>query len=238
MRIGFATDKGKSRASNQDSVLASAEYRCIAVADGLGGHNGGTEASNIAVGIFAMRCKDATTLEDLKAILESANSAIRAQAEIDPDLAGMGTTMTVCAVRSKSALLAHVGDSRAYLIREGASTRLSTDHSLAGQPIQSGFLKLEDAAYHPGKHAVIRCLGACDELEPELKQIPLEADDVLVVCTDGFWDQINEIEMAERFSATQDMMTVCEDLTRLANIRGGEDNITVVAALIEESDVS
>lgn len=238
MRIGFATDKGRSRASNQDSVLASSEYRCIAVADGLGGHNGGTEASNIAVGIFAMRCKDAVTLDDFKAILEAANSAIRAQAAEDPDLSGMGTTMTACAVRSGMALLAHVGDSRAYLVREGAATRISTDHSLAGQLIQSGFLKLEDAAEHPGRHAVIRCLGACDELEPELKQFELLPDDVLVLCTDGFWDQINDIEMAERFSATQDMMTVCEDLTRLANIRGGEDNITVVAALIEESDVS
>lgn len=238
MRIGFATDKGRSRATNQDSVLASAEYRCIAVADGLGGHNGGTEASNIAVGTYAMKCKDATTLDDFKAILETANCAIRAQAAMDPELLGMGTTMTACAVRSGSALLAHVGDSRAYLVRDGDAKRLSTDHSLAGQLIQSGFLRLEDAAEHPGRHAVIRCLGACDELEPELKQIELLPDDVIVLCTDGFWDQINEIELAERFSATQDMMSVCEDLTRLANIRGGEDNITVVAALIEERDVS
>jgi protein phosphatase len=185
-----------------------------------------------------MRCKDAVTLDDFKAILEAANSAIRVQAVEDPELSGMGTTMTACAVRSGMALLAHVGDSRAYLVMEGAATRVSTDHSLAGQLIQSGFLKLEDAAEHPGRHAVIRCLGACDELEPELKQFELLPDDVLVLCTDGFWDQINDIEMAERFSATQDLMTVCEDLTRLANIRGGEDNITVVAALIEESDVS
>jgi serine/threonine protein phosphatase PrpC len=84
---------------------------------------------------------------------------------------------------------------------------------------------------------VIRCLGACDELEPELLERALLPDDVLMLCTDGFWDQINDIEIAERFTAIQDMMTVCEDMTRLANIRGGEDNITVVAALLEESDV-
>jgi serine/threonine protein phosphatase PrpC len=123
MRIGFATDKGKGRASNQDASLASAEYRCLAVADGLGGHNGGAEASNLAIGIFSSRALASSSLDELKSILESANLSIRMQAKADSELFGMGTTMTAVIVRSGKALIAHVGDSRAYLIRAGKAER-------------------------------------------------------------------------------------------------------------------
>lgn len=238
MLIGFATDKGKSRASNQDSGYASAENRLLAVADGLGGHSGGAEASNIAISSLMMRAADAAMdLAGLGGILEEANRKILAVAGEVPELSGMGTTMTVAFIRSGKALIGHVGDSRAYLIRAGQARRLTSDHSLAGQLLSSGVLKPKDVQGHPGRHAVIKCLGACERLEPELLEVGLEPDDVLVLCTDGFWDQMNDLEIAERFSQTSDMMTVCEDMTRLANIRGGSDNITVVSALLEESDV-
>lgn len=238
MLIGFATDKGKSRASNQDAGYASAENRLLAVADGLGGHSGGAEASNIAVSSLMASASDTKIdLPGLGAMLEEANRKIIKVAAEVPELSGMGTTMTVAFIREGRALIGHVGDSRAYLIREGEARRLTSDHSLAGQLLSSGVLKAEDVSGHPGRHAVIKCLGACDKLEPELIEMALRPDDVLVLCTDGFWDQINDLEIAERFSQTSDMMTVCEDMTRLANIRGGGDNITVVAALLEESDV-
>lgn len=238
MLIGFATDKGKSRASNQDAGYASAEDRLLAVADGLGGHSGGAEASNIAVSsLLASASDQKVELQSLGAMLEEANRKIIEVAGEVPELAGMGTTMTVAFIREGKALIGHVGDSRAYLVREGEARRLTSDHSLAGQLLSSGVLKAEDVSGHPGRHAVIKCLGACDKLEPELVEVALMPDDVLVLCTDGFWDQINDLEIAERFSQTADMMTVCEDMTRLANIRGGGDNITVVAALLEESDV-
>lgn len=238
MLIGFATDKGKSRASNQDAGYASAENRLLAVADGLGGHSGGAEASNIAISSLMMRAADAAMdLAGLGGILEEANRKILAVAGEVPELFGMGTTMTVAFIRSGKALIGHVGDSRAYLIRAGQARRLTSDHSLAGQLLSSGVLKPEDVQGHPGRHAVIKCLGACERLEPELLEVGLEPNDVLVLCTDGFWDQMNDLEIAERFSQTSDMMTVCEDMTRLANIRGGSDNITVVSALLEESDV-
>jgi len=237
MLIGFSTDKGRNRASNQDSGMASSEGRFLAVADGLGGHSGGAEASGTAIGLFNMRAGGIGSLEDMKAFMEDANSAILRMADEDPELKGMGTTMTTAVIKAGKALVAHVGDSRAYLVRDGSAKQLTSDHSLAGQLVQSGFLKAEEASTHPGRYAVVRCLGASKELEPELIEAELEPDDVMVLCTDGFWEHVNEVEIAERFSVTADLMSVCEDLMRLANIRGGEDNITVVAALIDESDV-
>ncbi|HNZ09227.1 MAG TPA: protein phosphatase 2C domain-containing protein [Bacillota bacterium] len=237
MLIGFSTDKGRNRASNQDSGVASSEGHFLAVADGLGGHSGGAEASNTAIGLFNMKAAGIRSLDDMKAFMEEANSTILRKADEDPELKGMGTTMTAAVIEEGKALIAHVGDSRAYLVRDGSAKQLTLDHSLAGQLVQSGFLKAEEASTHPGRYAVVRCLGASSELEPQLIETDLKPNDVLVFCTDGFWEHVNEVEIAERFSTTADLMSVCEDLMRLANIRGGEDNITVVAALIDESDV-
>lgn len=238
MLLGFSTDKGRNRTSNQDSSVASADGLFLAVADGLGGHNGGAEASNIAIGMFVKEAGSFGTLEELSAFLVEANSRIVSAADETPELKGMGTTMTAVLIRGGKALGGHVGDSRAYLIREGTASKLTTDHSLAGQLVKSGFLKEDEMASHPGRYAVVRCLGASEGLEPEMFETPLRKGDVLVLCTDGFWEYVNDVEMAERFSGSNDLMSVCEDTVRLANIRGGEDNITVVAALIEESDVN
>ena len=238
MRLGFTTDKGRNRTSNQDACVASADGMFLAVADGLGGHNGGAEASNMAIGMFAKTAGSFSTLEDLSAFLMKANGRIVTAAAETPELKGMGTTMTAVVIRGGKALGAHVGDSRAYLVRGGCASKLTTDHSLAGQLVKSGFLKEDEMTSHPGRYAVVRCLGAAEELEPELFETQLENGDILVLCTDGFWEYVNDMEIAERFSGSADLMSVCEDTVRLANIRGGEDNITVVAALVEESDVN
>lgn len=237
MLIGFATDKGRSRANNQDAGAASSEYRYLAVADGLGGHKGGAEASNMAVGMLNRSAADIDDMPGLRSFMERANAAVLEAAAEDSDLNGMGTTMTAVLIRNGKAFVAHVGDSRAYMVREGMARQLTTDHSLASQLVISGFLNADEASSHPGRYAVVRCLGACEEVEPELKEEDVRPGDVIVLCTDGFWAHVNEVELAERFSAAAELMTVCEDLTRLANIRGGEDNITVYAARIEERDV-
>jgi serine/threonine protein phosphatase PrpC len=207
----------------------------FAVADGLGGHQGGEVASAAAVApLAALDGRELATpteaAEALAAAVQEANSAILERAAGDPSLWGMGTTMTAAAVTADGHLqLAHVGDSRAYLLRDGALEQLTTDHTIVAELVRRGRLTPELAAIHPERSILTRAVG----LDP---RIPVDTPDALdlrpgdqcLLCSDGLTEAVADPTIAELLSANADGDAACRSLIDAANEAGGPDNITVV----------
>ncbi|HSG06390.1 MAG TPA: protein phosphatase 2C domain-containing protein, partial [Nitrospiria bacterium] len=158
-----------------------------------------------------------------------ANSKIFHTSQADSKLSGMGTTMVCVLIEDDKAYVAHVGDSRAYLVRNGTIDQVTGDHSLINDYIQQGILKPEEAEQHPLKHVITRALGSNLKVEVDVKTVPLSGDDTFLLCSDGLSNLVNGQEMKESgLDAAPDLESACGKLVELANDRGGDDNITIV----------
>jgi protein phosphatase len=227
------SDVGRLRSGNEDSHFCG--QTVFAVADGLGGHQGGEVASAAAVEPLARldgrSFKDAgEAAEALAAAIREANQAILDRAAGDPALYGMGTTVTAAAVAGDGQLqLAHVGDSRAYRLREGALDQLTTDHTVVGELVRRGRLTPEQAAIHPERSILTRAVGL-DPRVPVDTPDPLELHDgdQVLLCSDGLTEAVHDDQIAELLSAAGDGDAACRSLIDAANAAGGPDNITVV----------
>jgi serine/threonine protein phosphatase PrpC len=204
--------------------------RLAMVADGMGGYEGGQEASRIAV--EAIEQTYASTLDnDPQALLTAgflaAHQRIQEQASKDPVLQGMGTTCTAIALLGNNLFYAHVGDSRLYLVHDGSITLLTRDHSYVSRLVEDGILSAEEAGSHPQRHILTAALGSGVEVFPETpsKALMLKKDDVLILCTDGLWGVVDESELAGAIAGQPEQ--ACRELVTLAKQRGGPDNITV-----------
>src|SRR5581483_2813168 len=193
--VGTRTDPGRARSRNEDSVYAEPSTSTVAqahgwvaiVADGVGGRQAGDIASRIAVRVVREAFYSdiaADPRERLRSAITRANDEIRRAAQASSDRTGMASTITAAIIRNRDLLIAQVGDSRAYLIRDGQIRQLTRDHSLVGELIRSGDLTPEEARIHPQRNVVTRLLGAA-RVEPDLIEEQLRADDVLLLCTDG-----------------------------------------------------
>jgi protein phosphatase len=227
------TDVGRVRAGNEDSLFNGRTV--FAVADGLGGHAGGEVASAAAVAPLAALdgrgfADPAEAAEALAGAVRQANAAILDQAAGDPGLWGMGTTLTAAAVAGDHHLqLAHVGDSRAYLLRDGSLEQLTTDHTVVGELVRRGRLSPEQAAVHPERSILTRAVGL-DPRVPVDTPDPLElaAGDQVLLCSDGLTETVPDAAIAELLSAPGDGDAACRSLIDAANAAGGPDNTTVV----------
>ena len=236
MRIeaGFATDVGRVRERNDDSVLI--EPPLYAVADGMGGHRGGDVASQLAL----------STVEDLfkqgKGTLseqvQEANRLVFERAADDRRLAGMGTTLTAALITPEGAHLAHVGDSRAYLLRAGALRRLTEDHTLVNRMIRAGEITPAEAERHPHRNVLLRVVGTEPDVEVDEDSIGLLDGDRLVLCSDGLTGMVAEEQIQAILETTGTAQEAADRLVRTANRAGGIDNITVVVLDIAEGDVA
>ena len=241
IEVATLTDVGLQRANNEDSYLywepESAEEfarkgRLAIVADGMGGYEGGLEASRMAVEtvrqVYVSQV-DGDAQAALVAGIQAGHAAIQQYAVEHPELQGMGTTCTAAAIVGEKLCFAHVGDSRLYLIREGVATRLTRDDSYVGRLVESGIVRPEDAESHPQRHILTAALGSGREVEPNVPGAPVavQAGDVLVLCSDGLWSQVPEAELA-RIAQTKTPAEACSQLVRAAIQRGGPDNITVI----------
>ena len=234
LEIGALTDVGRVRAGNEDAydiVRLEDAVLCI-VADGMGGHEAGEVASQIAVEMIgsALPTLNGEPDERLRSAIAQANAAIVEAGQANPAQRGMGTTILCALLAPYGAVLANVGDSPAYLVRDGRAVQLTHDHSLVGEAVTRGELTPEQAAVHPYRNVLSRCLGLDTEVEVETYP-PLEprAGDVLILCSDGLSEHVRPRDLpavVEGCSAQK----AAEALVRLANERGGVDNITVVAA--------
>jgi protein phosphatase len=233
------TDTGKKRANNEDAFLLNDESGLYAVADGIGGSEGGEVASRIAVETLARAMpdllgeKDAPSISALKEAVVFANRAINEQRSKDPVLANMGTTLTALLLRDKQAFIAHIGDSRAYLFRTGKLLQLTDDHSFVAEQVRAGTFTPEQARSSPYRHVITRALGIVEEAKADLTDHALQEDDRFLLCTDGLTEMVADADIG-RVLATSSPQEAVQKLLAAANERGGVDNITAVVVWVSE----
>lgn len=240
IELASMSDVGCVRENNEDSLLYweaerdddfARKGRLAVIADGMGGYEGGQEASRLAVETVVSAYADDPGADSQQALvggLQKANDRIRAYAETHPELYGMGTTCTALALRGHRLTFAHVGDSRLYLVRGASLTRLTRDHSYVARLVESGLITPEDAESHPQRNLLTAALGAGADLMPQTPDAPVEISpgDVLVLCTDGLWGQVHNQELQDIVSS-RTPAAACSELVALARERGGPDNITL-----------
>ena len=242
LSVTFAhlTDPGRVRTQNEDHLCAfepadgrllGQRGRLFVVADGMGGHARGEVASHLAVDTVRTVYYDDRLPEELPQLLSvtvrRANEVLYRESRLGADEPRMGTTLTMLVIREQDAFLAHVGDSRAYLIRGRHIRQLTEDHSLVSELVRQGVLSTEEAERHPSAHVILRALGTSGEVPVELHgPLPLRAGDTLVLCTDGL-SRIVAANEIRRLAGASSPRQACERLVSLANDRGGPDNITL-----------
>ena len=236
LSVGAQSDVGRVREGNEDSYLVHDPL--FVVADGMGGHLAGDVASSTAVDVILSRsetasAEDPQTLADL---VRSANSAIWDKAHNDPTLRGMGTTCTLVLLNEDRAHFAHVGDSRAYLLRDGQLRQVTEDHTLVARMVKEGRLQPEEAEHHPQRSIITRALGVDANVEVDLDSLQLQAGDRLLLCSDGLSSMIDHESIESALRDQSEPQAAADELVRRANAAGGEDNITVV--LIDITDAS
>ncbi len=221
------TDVGRVRDGNEDDFLdQSNRLGLVAVADGMGGHRAGEVAS--ATALEALRAAVASG-QPLRDAIEGANDAVLEKSVSDQELAGMGTTLTAGMLGTDGYLVVgHVGDSRAYLVRDGELTQITDDHSLVEEMVRGGELTREQAEVHPRRSIITRALGIDPEVEVDEYPIELRPGDRILFCSDGLTTMVRPDEIAGILSREQDPKRAAQLLVDAANAAGGEDNITAV----------
>jgi PPM family protein phosphatase len=227
------TDTGLQRRANEDSLLVRSPL--FVVADGMGGAQAGEVASSVAVETFRDGLHDGTDPESSLLIqVEQANSRINELSHANIEHAGMGTTITVVYVGEQDLSIAHVGDSRAYCLRDGGLLRLTDDHSLVDELIRQGKLTPEEAEEHPQRSVITRALGPEADVEVDVRSFRGRAGDVYLLCSDGLTTMLGESELLDVLAAHERLHDAGEALIAAANEAGGRDNITVVLFRLEE----
>ena len=228
---GGATDQGQVRDSNEDGYVVDRRLQLYAIADGMGGHRGGEVASATALEALRAAVASGNGLGDA---ITSANAAVFAKAIDDETLAGMGTTLTAIVPDTGGVLVGHVGDSRAYLLRDGELRQLTTDHSLVQEFIREGRLTEEQAAVHPQRSIITRALGVEPDVEVDVYPVPLLAGDRLLICSDGLSTMLRPEDISGLLRRESDPTRAANLLVDAANAAGGEDNITTIVVDVED----
>jgi serine/threonine protein phosphatase PrpC len=237
------TDVGRRREKNEDAYLVDTAMRIYAVADGMGGHAAGEIASRLAVDAIEDSMRrggwnpDAASAEDASRLLEAsileANRRICDSIQFHDEHRGMGTTLVALLEVPGKAVLAHVGDSRAYLVRGGKLLRLTSDHSWVNEQVKLGLLSDDDAQRHPMRNIVTRALGSRSEVAMDLVVEEMLPGDVFLLCSDGLNTMLTDAEirtLLERIAGKPE--AACRALVDAANARGGEDNVTVIVVQV------
>lgn len=247
------TDVGRKRKHNEDSLAFDKEEGLFIVADGMGGHAAGEVASKITVEtigefIAATRQKEEATWpfkynheldfnsNRLAVAIEKANERVMSAVAAQPWLKGMGTTVVAGLLNEKILSLAHVGDSRAYLLRDGQLSCLTDDHSWVHEQVAAGILTEEEAKTHPLKNVVTRALGGGSSVSPDLQELVFLPRDSYIFCSDGLTTMLSDEEIRDAAVAQTSPKALCEKLVELANEKGGVDNVTVVVVSISAGE--
>jgi serine/threonine protein phosphatase PrpC len=240
------TDVGQKRDHNEDSYLAAPEIGLYVVADGMGGHAGGDQASSIAVtlliegvekaGLPAQRSAGAPgeeppALRVLREASRNAGEVIFDMAQQNPHLAGMGTTLSALLFHGGRVHLAHVGDSRAYLFRDGRIEQLTEDHSWINEQVKAGLITDEEARHSKFKHIITRSVGFERDVAVDVMSLPVLMGDCYLMCSDGLSNYMENDELGQMLTSTY-YGRIPQQLVGIANERGGDDNITVVLVYV------
>jgi protein phosphatase len=235
VEVAAATDIGLVRDHNEDAYLV--QDPLYVVADGMGGHLGGEVASATALATMAHVVTDAG-IDALADAVRQANRAVFDRQAADVEVAGMGTTLTAVALDGSQLHVAHVGDSRGYLLRDGKLRLLTQDHSLVGEMVREGSLTEAQARVHPRRSTLTRALGISGDIEVDSFEVPVRAGDRILLCTDGLSGMIEDRRLREILKRGTSVPEVCATLIAEANANGGVDNVTavIIDLLAEEGD--
>ena len=236
--IGAKSDVGRVRQGNEDSYLVAQPL--FAVADGMGGHLAGDVASQTAIETITRRASENSPRETraLEALIKEANSAIWSKAQEEPSLHGLGPTCTLALVDDSQVHIGHVGDSRAYLFRDGELSQLTEDHTLVGRMVREGRLQPDEAERHPQRSIITRALGVDSDVDVDTASIPVQEGDRLLICSDGLTSMIGADDIADVLRSEPDPQRAVDRLVELANEAGGEDNVTAVVIAFESGESS
>lgn len=247
------TDVGNAREHNEDDFYLSEgkEALCV-VADGMGGHRSGEVASAMAIKAMVQYYRETMSDVDygeetgegedavdliqrrLRQAVQNANRAVFTAASESELYRGMGTTIVSGYFTNEGVYLAHIGDSRAYRLRDGRLQQRTEDHSLANEYVRMGILAAEDIEYFPYKNVITRACGLTDEVEVDVHYEELQSGDLFLFCSDGLTDMVNDVKLQEMLTEEDDLEKLCQQLIDMANANGGDDNITVILAKVAE----
>ena len=244
MRLLYAarTDVGMIRSGNEDNYAADADERrgLFIVADGMGGHAAGEVASEMAVQIVLRELSEVKELEGngveqrVAKALKTANRAIHERTLVEVDKQGMGTTASVLIMSGRRYLIGQVGDSRVYLLRDGALSQVTKDHSYVQEQVDAGFLTPEQARYHPYSNVITRCVGASPEVEPDVYRGEMRVGDLFLVASDGLTGMVDDRRLQTLLLSRATPDRKVHALISEANGRGGLDNITAIVVEVAE----
>ena len=241
MKVFAKTDVGKAREMNQDyySIPSSEnDLQLYILADGMGGYNGGEIASKLAAettknyiqnNFGKIEHNKESILKLVKDAMEYANIVVYEESKKDENLQGMGTTLDVCFIYNNKIYIGHVGDSRIYLVKKDIARKITKDHSYVQQLVEDKKITREEAEHHPKKNMLLKALGCTSYVEPDIRARNLEKDDVLLMCSDGLTNMVEESKIYEVVRENKEKAP--EILINLANNAGGYDNITVITII-------
>ncbi|HVT59788.1 MAG TPA: Stp1/IreP family PP2C-type Ser/Thr phosphatase [Thermoanaerobaculia bacterium] len=246
------SDVGLTRVHNEDYFEIDPRHRLYVVADGMGGHSYGEVAAQItvrAIHDFVEKSVDRDTtwptrMDErlarhsnlLKMAVRKAHDNVLTAISKDGNLNGMGSTVVGVLVFGATAAVAHVGDSRAYRLRNGRLDQLTQDHTWVHEQVIAGLLSQEQARSHPLKNVVTRALGGESEVMVDVREVQIQAGDLYLLCSDGLTGMLSDVDIRERLESGRSLQEICRALVNDANARGGLDNVTVVLLSIEEND--
>ncbi len=232
-RFKGLTDPGLLRSVNQDNFYIDPDGRFFIVADGMGGHAGGQEASLIATQTVKEHLEkswdsETSSYEILEEAIIKANEGILEDQQNNPERGEMGTTVVVVLFRGEQPLKAHVGDSRLYRLREGKLEQITEDHTWVARALKMGDIEPEQAKTHPWRHVLFQCLGRKDTHKPEIAKLDIQTGDRLLLCSDGLTEEVADPDIQAIFEHSESCEDIAENLIEAAKEAGGSDNITVV----------
>lgn len=244
MQISYSWDTGLIRKLNEDSIFSTSfelqthtgpvQAGLFAVADGMGGHNAGEIASDLAIRTFCAVCLSgllkpgpAEILPIMASAFAKANSDVL-EAANDRSLQGMGTTLTAAVISGHDLYIAHIGDSRCYIINSRETLQVTKDHSVVQQMVEAGMITQEKARVHPRRNEITRVLGYGQENSPDLIHVRLYAGDNILLCSDGLCSVLTDEKIAASVLGAANIQQACKDLNDQANLAGGPDNISIV----------
>ena len=250
-KIGMLTDVGQVRTVDEDSILAadlsfgvnseSSKFLLLAVADGMGGHAKGEEASKIALNAIARAVipdllNNTPFTKILEKGIQNANQDILDYTAENPEASGMGTTSVCAVVKDNQIHLANVGDSRAYRVSDDEICRVTKDHSYVQALIDEGEITEEQAREHPRKNEITRAVGIMPSIEVDTMKLTLDSDESLLLCCDGVIAHLSDDDIHKIIRGSSDPQTACQEIVDMANERGGSDNISLIILSSEGSD--
>lgn len=226
------TDKGLVRKENEDAFCIEKDLGLLAIADGMGGHASGEVASKMAIEILrnSLKKEGEPVPDRLNSGVKLANKMIYEASRSQSQLNGMGTTLTAVQFDGNRLSIAHVGDSRAYLIRGGVIEQLTDDHTIVFEQVARGMITREEAARSDMRNILSKALGIAPEVDVDMEELTVSEGDQLVLCSDGLSELISDDEILAEVQSSNRPDLACNELVDLANQRGGEDNITVIVA--------